>query len=300
MVPGVLDALTLRPAVAGQRATAIPAEVARWDADAKRLEIGAPGARTVWRLWGDGAPLLLLHGGSGSWRHWIRNLGALLPGRLILAPDIPGLGESDLPEPVSLDAVVARVVAGLEQILGNGEACQVMGFSFGALVSGGVASRLQERISTVVLVGASGLGLPRGDVTLHRVRDRVGPARIDAHRANLASLMLADPANIDALALAIQAWNSDHARLRSVGLSPSDVLLPSLRASTARLRAIWGARDAVALPTLPQRIALLRSLQPGADIRTIEGAGHWVAYEAAEAFNAMANEMLGAPITALG
>ncbi len=41
------------------------------------------------------------------------------------------------------------------------------------------------------------------------------------------------------------------------------------------------------------RIAVLRSLRAGADVRTIEGAGHWVAYEAAEAFNAMANEMLG-------
>ena len=31
----------------------------------------------VWRVWGDARPLVLLHGASGSWTHWIRNIAPL-------------------------------------------------------------------------------------------------------------------------------------------------------------------------------------------------------------------------------
>jgi pimeloyl-ACP methyl ester carboxylesterase len=30
----------------------------------------------VWRSWGSGPPLLLLHGLHGSWMHWVRNVAA--------------------------------------------------------------------------------------------------------------------------------------------------------------------------------------------------------------------------------
>ena len=28
----------------------------------------------VWHIWGKGDPVVLVHGGTGSWRHWIRNI----------------------------------------------------------------------------------------------------------------------------------------------------------------------------------------------------------------------------------
>ena len=30
------------------------------------------GIKVCWRAWGKGTPLVLLHGGYGSWRHWIK------------------------------------------------------------------------------------------------------------------------------------------------------------------------------------------------------------------------------------
>ncbi|MEG2631610.1 MAG: alpha/beta hydrolase, partial [Comamonas sp.] len=41
----------------------------------------AEGGQMVWHVWGEGAgglPLVLLHGGSGSWTHWVRNIEALV------------------------------------------------------------------------------------------------------------------------------------------------------------------------------------------------------------------------------
>jgi pimeloyl-ACP methyl ester carboxylesterase len=269
------------------------AEVARWDAAAGRATSPCGDGRIVWRCWGEGRPLLLLHGGAGSWRHWIRNLPTLTARRRVLAPDLPGLGESDMPpQPWTVASVAAVVADGLDRLIGADAASDVMGFSFGSLVAGHVAARLGTRARTLVLVGASGLGLARGNVVLEKVRDKTGEARIAAHRRNLARLMIADPARIDAQALAIQAWNSDHARLRSVGLSTTTVLLDALGAASARLGAVWGACDAVARDTLAARLATLRRHDPKADLRIVGNAGHWVAYEAADAFNAIAAEML--------
>ena len=67
----------------------------------------------VWHSWdesGGKAPLVVLfHGGAGSWRHWIRTIPALLPDWRVLAPDLPGLGESDMP-PDDEDAFAIAVV----------------------------------------------------------------------------------------------------------------------------------------------------------------------------------------------
>ena len=39
--------------------------------------------------------MLLLHGGSGSWTHWLRNIQPLVDaGRQVLVPDLPGFGDS--------------------------------------------------------------------------------------------------------------------------------------------------------------------------------------------------------------
>jgi pimeloyl-ACP methyl ester carboxylesterase len=269
------------------------AEICRWDAAADRFATPCGDGEMVWRSWGSGRPLLLLHGGAGSWRHWIRNLEALSPGRRIVAPDLPGLGESAAPPPPwSLDEIAGTVAQGLETAIGPRQTCDVIGFSFGSLVAGALASQLKARIGALILVGASGLGVARGNVVLEKVRSLQGTGREAAHRVNLSRLMIADPLRIDAQAIAIQAWNSDHARLRSVGLSTGTVLLDRLPSVSAKVCALWGTRDAVAIDNLEQRVRALRAVQPAAEIHLIPRAGHWLAYEAAEQFNAITREFL--------
>ena len=51
----------------------------------------------VWRVWGEGEPLVLFHGGSGSWTHWIRNIPGLSRHYELWVADIPGLGDSAMP-----------------------------------------------------------------------------------------------------------------------------------------------------------------------------------------------------------
>ena len=104
--------------------------------------------------------------------------------------------------------------------------------------------------------------------------------------------MIADPAKIDDLALAIQEWNTRHSRLKTPSLSRSGALTRALSEVSSPVNGIWGERDAPANPRAPQRVEALRSIRPDADVRMIPGAGHWVAYEASAQFNTMLLEML--------
>jgi pimeloyl-ACP methyl ester carboxylesterase len=249
----------------------------------------------AWREWGDPAapPLVLLHGGSGSWRHWARNIGPLSARRRVICPDLPGLGDSAMPHPATDPGpVAAEVAAGIAAVLGAGTPYDLCGFSFGALLSGHVAARAGAALRSVTLVGAGALGLKRQVTELVRVRDTFGAARIAAHRHNLAALMFAEPRNIDALALAIQEWNTQHARFRSRGFASSTSLRDAIAEASAPVALLYGERDAIAWPEVELRFAALRAVQPEAWTGVIPGAGHWVAYEAADAFNAMLDEML--------
>jgi pimeloyl-ACP methyl ester carboxylesterase len=281
--------------VDGSAVTGEDTILARLEAEALRAETPNGEGRLVWHEWGSGKPLVLLHGGAGSWRHWVRNIPVLARHRRVVVPDIPGLGESDLPPPgTDLWGIAGIIAGGIAARLGPGTRYDLAGFSFGAVISGHIAARFAEGMDSVTLVGAGALGLRRPPTPLESVRNRTGEERLAAHRANLAMLMMADPAHIDALALEIQAWNSDHARFRSRNVVVPTALRDAVAQAKVRVNVIYGERDAIVGDRLQDRIDLFQAMRPGLDIRIIPGAGHWVAFEAAEAFNAALTEMLGA------
>jgi len=267
--------------------------LARLDAAARRMETPCGDGLMVWRSWGEGEPLVLFHGGSGSWRHWIRNIEPLARHRRVVCPDLPGLGESAMPPPAETPAPIATLVRqGLTEMLGEGTRYDLAGFSFGALISGHLAAQAGPELRSVTLIGAGALGLPRPRTELLKVRDKQGEARIAAHRHNLATLMLADPGQIDALALLVQEWNTEHGRFRSRGFAHGASLREAIAKARAPVALIYGERDAIAWPEMERRFEALRAVQPEAWTGVIPGAGHWVAYEAAGAFNAMLLDML--------
>jgi pimeloyl-ACP methyl ester carboxylesterase len=247
----------------------------------------------VWRAWGEGPVLVLFHGGAGSWRHWAHNIDVLSREYRLLVPDLPGLGESAFP-PDSNDAmVVAKIVAhGIDIVLGDNTSYDVAGFSFGGTMATCVGAIHGARVRSVTIIGSSGVGPAGSAVELLKVRHLAGEERVGTHRTNLNRLMIANPDKIDALALAIQEWNTRHSRLKTPTLSRSGALPNALKRVVARVNGIWGELDAPANPRAPQRVAALREMRPDADVRMIRGAGHWVAYEAPEQFNAMLLEML--------
>ena len=265
--------------------------LARLDAAATRTQTPTGAGNMVWRSWGSGKVLVLLHGGSGSWRHWVRNIEYFARDRRVIAPDLPGLGESDMPElPHSAINIAGIVLRGLQSIIGPDTQFDLAGFSFGGMLSGHIAG-MSDRLRSVTLCGASGLKMTRDPTQLVRVRDKVGQEKIDGHRHNLGALMIHDPARIDDLALIVQDWNSDHSRFNSPPLGRAHTMQPFLEKATCQRGGIWGDRDATAYPHIQERHDYFSTV-PGFDFRLIPNVGHWVAYEGAKIFNPMLREML--------
>ncbi|MCC2674497.1 MAG: alpha/beta hydrolase fold protein [Ramlibacter sp.] len=237
----------------------------------------------VWHAWGAGAPLVLLHGGSGSWTHWIRNVEALAAaGRRVLVPDLPGFGDSARP-PGGQDAdAVAPVIAdGIRQLAGDA-AVDVAGFSFGGLVAALMAAAHPERVRKLVLLGAPGLGLRDKRLPLTSWRTLHDPAqRMEAHRSNLAALMLHKSEAIDDLAVALQAANVPRDRMHRRRLALTDILAQTLPTLPCPMDAIYGENDALycdVLPALKEKIATAPRF---GELVLVPDAGHWVQYEAA-------------------
>lgn len=268
----------------------------RLDASATRRETPCGDGTMVWRCWNEGAgrPLVLLHGGSGSWLHWTRQIEPFAAQRAVLVPDLPGLGDSaNPPGEHSPGNVAAVVTAGLRQLVPSTENVDLAGFSFGANIAGHVAALLAPRLRSVTILGAGSMGTPRNPVPLMKVRDKEGEARVAAHRHNLGSMMIADTARIDDLALAIQERAFINSRLRSRPFATATMLSDALaRAEGVPVNAIWGDRDHVAMPDITLRTDALRRARPDARIALVPGAGHWVAYEAADQVNALFREWL--------
>jgi len=264
-------------------------------AEAQRVETPCGDGHMIWHVWGEGPPLALLHGGYGSWTHWIRNVLPLSRSFAVAAPDLPGLGESAAPpEPHTAEGLAGIVVEGLDIVFRGQSRLHIAGFSFGGVLGGHVAAQLGDRVRTFTIVGSNGLGLVRQPTELRRLPEGASEAEALAiARHNLAALMIADRGKIDELAVYIQAQNAPRGRVKSRRFSRADTLARALPLIKARIDGIWGERDATAYPHLDDRARALRIVQPGARFEVIPGVGHWVQYEAADRFNPLLADIAG-------
>jgi pimeloyl-ACP methyl ester carboxylesterase len=213
----------------------------------------------------------------------------------VLAPDMPGYGDSDVPpEPHTADALADLVTTGIDQVLPPPAAFDLAGFSFGAIIGGLVAARLGARVRTLILIGPGGLGLiPAEPRPLLRLEPGMDTRAIrHVHRENLRVLMLARPESADDLAVTLQIDNVRRSRFKSGTIPVSDVLRRALPAVRAHLAGIWGGRDAFTGHHLLESRQVLAETDPTIEARVIEPAGHWVNYEAASEVNALLIEWL--------
>lgn len=241
----------------------------------------------AWRTWGEGRPIVLLHGGHGSWTHWCRNIPALVrAGRQVWAPDLPGFGDSPpIPGAEDADGLVAPLADAMESLFGPGGA-DLVAFSFGAIVAGLLAAGRPHQAMRLVLVGATGLGLVVGEPLPMQSWRKAGDAeaRLAAHRHNLAALMLHVPP--DGQAIRLQADNVERTRLASLRLAHSDVLLQALARVRCPVFGIWGEHDALYRGRMGLVETALGRLASFRELTIVPGAGHWVQYDAAPAFDA--------------
>jgi 2-hydroxy-6-oxonona-2,4-dienedioate hydrolase len=270
---------------------------------ADRRHIETPCRHTAggvaWRAFGPdtdrGEPLVLLHGGAGSWLHWVRNVDALAERFRVLAVDAPAYGDSAaVPDDMTNEGYLELFRQAVEEMAGDAPRIHLAGFSFGGFVAAELAVRLGSRTASLSMTGGAGYGAPKGrPFTLdskRRLRERLGRAPTEAelramHRENLAKLMIWDGAKIDDWAVTMQHRNVARTRFDSRRLSWAGGT-PEL---IARLRCpvlvVYGEHDAAAVPPVVERIARCRAARPDVEAHIIPGCGHWAMYEAPETVN---------------
>jgi pimeloyl-ACP methyl ester carboxylesterase len=129
-----------------------------WPAMTRRLVIEGREVNVV-DTGGDAKPVLVfVHGLSGNWQNWLLNIPAFMDGHRVIAPDLPGFGESEMPrEDISIQGY-ARVLDALLHELGV-ESAVMVGNSMGGFVAAELALSFATRVQRLVLVSAAGLSI---------------------------------------------------------------------------------------------------------------------------------------------
>lgn len=260
-------------------------------------DVTAHGVRLRVAQEGDGPRIVLLHGLFTDHRTWQGVRPALRDGFRVIAPDLPGFGQSEIPPAgrfaYGVDAFV-EAVKDLYSGLEIGRAALV-GHGLGAAVALTVAARHPELVSHLVLIDAHAYTdaesaesrIARAPLLGSLVfKQLVGRGLFRAYyRSRLLSAEAeVDPALIDAC---YDAFNSPAARGSALAALRATVDTRPIIACTARVQAptlvIWGRSDLVYPPSLGQRLA--REIR-GAGLEVLE-AGHLTPLERPEAVAAL-------------
>lgn len=247
---------------------------------------------------GRGAPLLLVHGGHGSWMHWQANLAALSQRYTVLALDMPGYGQStDVQAGIGADGMAQAVWEAVKKIramLPDDDRMHpigIAGFSFGAIIAARVAMMARDEVQSLLLISPPGLGNVAPEVLDIQAR-AADAARRNGLRAGLAitlrELMLCQPERAGDEALDLLENAVRNTRFVSRGLSRTERLLPLLRELCVPVHVALGKNDPHQRHELAARSAQLKEALGASAITVASGAAHWLQYDQPERFNELA------------
>ncbi|MEU6645402.1 alpha/beta hydrolase [Saccharomonospora sp. NPDC046836] len=112
------------------------------------------GVRTWYDEFGDGAPLVLLHGGLSEARVFTGNLDTLAKEFRVYTPERRGHGHTpDVPGPLTVSVMAEDTIAFLEQVVGG--PARLAGYSAGAAVALAVALRRPDLVERLVLISGA-------------------------------------------------------------------------------------------------------------------------------------------------
>ena len=144
----LLGLLAAFPTMADAQDKAIASRIAEID-----------GAKLHYMTAGHGTPLILLHGYAETSLMWKPIIPALAERFTVIAPDLPGIGDSDIPAD-GLDMKTAAVrIHDLARSLGVQKA-EVVGHDIGLMVAYAYAAQFPAEVSKLVLMDAFLPGVP--------------------------------------------------------------------------------------------------------------------------------------------
>src|SRR5262245_17852766 len=111
---------------------------------------------------GDGPAVLLLHGGGATHHEWARLLPLLARRHRVIAPDLPGFGQTDRPREGYVRTTLARALVELVKALGE-ERLAVVGHALGGFLAIELGAAWPYTVARLALLsplvgGLDGLG----------------------------------------------------------------------------------------------------------------------------------------------
>jgi pimeloyl-ACP methyl ester carboxylesterase len=241
---------------------------------------------------GDGAPIVLLHGQGGFAAHWAQVLPHLVATHRVVAPDLPGLGRSEVRanqlDPVGvvdwLDALIEQTCT---------QPPTLVGISLGGALAARFAVEHGDRARQIVLVNSGSLGralpTPGALVALVRYSIRRNVANFD----RLIRYVVVNPDRVRAewgdRWATFAEYDMDRTAQRSVRAADSRLLrrinLPRIPADQLRkisvpVALIWSRNDRITR----FRIAEEASARFGWPLYPIDDCGHFAIGERPDAF----------------
>jgi len=255
---------------------------------------------------GAGDPVVLLHGigldaANISWKHAIPSIAE---DHRVIAPDLPGHGESDKPRiTYTTEYYIETLAAFLDEL--DLDSVTLAGISMGGCIALGYALQNQAQVDRLALVDSYGLGsdapwrpmaamglriptasqflwnsmgVNKGTVrdTLRGYMTRASPEFVDEVHE-----ILQDPAN----GRTLRSWQRDE--FRSCGFKTcyvdalSELSVPTLL--------VHGAEDTLLPPSWSKRAA---EKLPESELHVLPECGHWPPRERPERFNDVVGDFL--------
>ncbi|MGW4275260.1 alpha/beta fold hydrolase [Streptomyces seoulensis] len=269
------------------------------------------GARKIFAAeTGDGAPVLLLHGGgpgASGVSNYARNIAELAKEYRVIVPDLPGYGRSTKGiDPADPFGDLAGGVRGLLDALGLDKA-HLVGNSYGGACALRLALDTPERVDRMVLMGPGGIGTTRalptpGLTSLLNYYTGDGPSRAKLEK------FIRDHLVFNAADVPDAAIDERY----EASIDPEVVASPPLRrpSGPGALRTLWRmdfTRDPrlnrLPVPTLvlwgaadkvnrPSGGPMLADRMPDCDLYLVANTGHWVQFERAGLFNRLCADFL--------
>lgn len=214
-------------------------------------------------------PVVLIHGAGGNLAHWPPRLRRL-PGRTVIAPDLPGHGQSEGAGAATISAYGDWLVAFLDAI--NVDSAHLVGHSMGGAIALDVAQRFPARVATLGLF-ATGATLPVAPALLEGLRtDAAGTIPRIARRSFSQQMAPAIAAQLTATLQAVEPALLYRDFLACAGFDAradlDQVVAPTL--------IVVGAEDRMTSPALSQALhARIR----GSSLRILPGVGHMLMLE---------------------